>query len=263
MSPEVPVVSSISRRGFLKTSLGAAAACALPGCGSSPVEPTPDLRLTARPGDPTITPTTGVTALNLGGDRDGWLVVPESYSPDTPAPLYVALHGAGGEGSNWTANTDWLESRGIVLLAPDSRASTWDVVVGGFGPDVVFIDAALQHTFDRCRLDPAKIAVAGFSDGASYALSLGIPNGDLFTHLIAYSPGFVAAGPPAGEPKVFVSHGTRDTILPVSQSRDVIVPFLRGEGYDVTYEEFQGGHEVPSEIGEASLDWFLDVGPAA
>jgi len=32
----------------------------------------------------------------------------------------------------------------------------------------------------------------GFSDGASYALSVGITNGDLFTHVIAFSPGFVA-----------------------------------------------------------------------
>ncbi len=31
----------------------------------------------------------------------------------------------------------------------------------------------------------------GFSDGASYALSLGVPNGDLFTHIVAFSPGFM------------------------------------------------------------------------
>ena len=252
------MTSHITRRNFLKTALGAAAACALPGCSDSPVTPAPNPRLTARPGEPTITPTVGVTTLGLGGSRDGILLVPESYSPDAPAPLYLALHGATGEGSNWLGVRDWMESRGIVMLAPDSRGGTWDIIEQGtFGPDVGFIDFALQHAFDRCRIDPARIASAGFSDGASYALSLGIPNGDLFTHLIAYSPGFVAAGTPAGNPAVFVPHGTRDTILPVTQSRDVIVPFLEDAGYDVTYEEFVGGHELPSEIGEASLDWFL------
>ena len=258
-------IPSISRRGFLKTSIGAVVACALPGCGDdSPTEtPSSNPRLTARPGDPTITPTTGVTALNLDGNRDGVLFVPESYSPDTPAPLFVALHGAGGRGDQWTADPDWAESRGIVLLAPDSRSNTWDVIQGLFGPDVDFIDRALQHTFDRCRIDPTRLALAGFSDGASYALSLGISNGDLFTHLIAYSPGFIASGPPVGKPKVFVSHGTADTILPVTLSRDSIVPTLRGADYDVTYEEFDGGHEIPSEIGDASLEWFLDVVPPA
>lgn len=34
---------------------------------------------------------------------------------------------------------------------------------------------------------------AGFSDGASYALSLGLPNGNLFSHIVAFSPGFMRA----------------------------------------------------------------------
>lgn len=197
--------------------------------------------------------------MGLGGSRDGVLFVPGSYSPDTAAPLFVALHGAGGEGSHWTANTDWAESRGIVLLAPDSRSATWDRVRGSFGPDVTFIDQALQHTFDRCRIDPARMALAGFSDGATYALSLGISNGDLFSHLIAYSPGFLAPGRPVGEPRIFVSHGTQDDVLSVRVTRNEIVPDLRSAGYDVTYEEFDGGHEIPSAVGSASLDWFLDA----
>ncbi|UCF21572.1 MAG: hypothetical protein JSU87_01560 [Gemmatimonadota bacterium] len=234
-------------------------ALALPGCGGSPGEPqTSDPRLTARPGAPTITPTRGLSPLGLGGSRDGVLYVPESYSADTPAPLFVALHGAGGSGSQWAASPEWLESRGMVLLAPDSRSSTWDRIRGSFGPDVDFIDRALRHTFERCRIDPARLALAGFSDGASYALALGVSNGDLFSHLIAYSPGSLRpADPLVGEPKVFVSHGTGDPVLPVSVTRDQIVPALRDAGYDVTYREFVGGHEIPAEVAEASFDWFL------
>ncbi len=265
MISRVRSANTISRRGFLKTSIGAIAACTLPGCGDdTPQGPSPDdARLTARPGDPTIAPTTGVTALNLGEDRDGWLFVPESYSPDSPAPLFVALHGATGEGSGWLSVTDWLESRGIVLLAPDSRSGTWDVVRDWYGPDVDFIDRALQHTFARCRVDTTRMALAGFSDGASYALSLGVSNGDLFTHLMGYSPGFLDSAGMVGTPRVFVSHGSADSVLPVRLSRDRIVPRLRTAGYDVTYEEFQGGHELPSEIWEQSLDWYLDVEPSA
>ena len=146
----------------------------------------------------------------------------------------------------------------MIVLAPDSREVTWDLALGGFGPDVAFLDEALQFTFDRCRVDPTRIALGGFSDGASYALSLGVSNGDLFSHLIAYSPGFyLPATPIVGLPPVFVSHGTEDPILPVSTSRDVIVPELRGSGYDVVYEEFIGAHEVPPAITEGALDWFL------
>jgi phospholipase/carboxylesterase len=124
--------------------------------------------------------------------------------------------------------------------------------------DVAFLDRALRHTFQRCRIDPAQIALAGFSDGASYALSLGVSNGDLFSHLVGYSPGFLNTSPPlVGEPRIFVSHGTQDPVLSVSLSRALIVPELRNAGYDVTYREFDGGHEVPAEISEEALDWFL------
>ena len=252
-------VPLITRRCFLKSSIGAVVACAIPGCVDSPTEEARSgTRLAARPGNPTITPTVGLSPLGLGQERDGVLLVPEGYSADTPAPLFVALHGAGGEARNWSNYYIQAESRGMILLAPDSRAATWDLIRGGFGPDVVFLDQALRHTFARCRIDPERIALGGLSDGATYALSLGVSNGDLFSHLVAYSPGFMTvSGQTVGKPKVFVSHGTDDTVLPVTISRDVIVPALRDSGYDVTYEEFVGGHELPSGVTNLSLDWFV------
>ena len=252
----------VSRRVFVQSSCGALLGLAFSGCGNSPTDgQQSDPRLTARPGTPTIEPTLGLSPLGLGGSRDGVLYIPEGYSADTPAPLFVALHGAGGDGSDWVANTDWLESRGMILLAPDSRSSTWDRIRGTFGPDVDFIDRALRYAFERCRVDPTRLALAGFSDGASYALALGISNGDLFSHLIAYSPGSLRpADPLVGEPAIFISHGTGDQVLPVSVTRDQIVPALRSAGYDVTYREFSGGHEIPAGIAESSLDWFLGAG---
>ena len=251
----------MSRRHFVQVSLGALAAPMLLGCDDSPTDQGPgDPRLAARPGSPSGTHTVGLTQLGLGSDRDGLLYVPESYSPDTPAPLFVALHGATGEGANWASYYARAEDRGMVLLAPDSRSSTWDLLVGGFGRDVAFIDQALLLTFDLCRIDPARVALGGFSDGATYALSLGVSNGDLFSHVVGYSPGFLLGEPSEAQPKVFISHGTSDTILSVVTTRDSIVPTLRDSGYDVTYEEFDGGHEVPAEITEMALDWFLETG---
>lgn len=253
--------SEMTRRNFLKVGLGALAVPMLPACLGTPGEPPVSTapKLLARPGSPTVTPVKGLSGLGLGSDRDGILYVPQSYTPDTPMPLWVGLHGAGGSSATWNSYHQRAENRGIVLLAVDSRSQTWDVVAqGGFGADVLFLDRALQHTFDRCRVDPAHIALAGFSDGASYALSLGLRNGDLFTHLTAYSPGFIAAGyETVGTPRVFVSHGSLDEVLPVENTRDNIVPSLRALGNDVTYQEFEGSHGVPAEISEAALDWFL------
>jgi phospholipase/carboxylesterase len=252
----------MSRRDFVRSGVSALAGPALLGCGDDPttvpLDPVSGPRLTARPGAPTVEPTVGLSDLGLELLRDGLLYVPESYSPDTPAPLFIGLHGAGGAASNWESYPGRAEARGMIFLAPDSRFSTWDVIRGNYGPDVEFINRALQHTFERCRIDPARIALGGFSDGASYALSLGLVNGDLFSHLVAYSPGFyVNADPPVGKPRVYVSHGTWDNVLPVTTSRNMIVPTLSSTDYDVTYEEFDGGHEVPAAISESALDWFL------
>jgi len=220
-------------------------------------------RLTARPGAPTESPTIGLSDLDIDGGPSGLMYVPESYSPNTPMPLFIGMHGAGGDADNWNGSyPDRAEARGMVFLAPDSRDHTWDVISGrGFGRDVERLDAMLHYTFERCRIDPTRIALGGFSDGASYALSLGIGNGDLFSHLVAYSPGFyVIPDPVVGTPPVFISHGTLDPILPFLNTRDRIVPALRDSGYDVTFYEFTGGHEVIASASTAALDWFFDVG---
>jgi phospholipase/carboxylesterase len=256
-------IHDVSRRDFVKTGLSVLAAPVLAGCGFGFTDPEPgdntptSPRLSARPGSPTETPTTGLSSLGFASGRDGVLYVPASYSPDTPLPLLVGLHGAGGEGRNWESYYARAEARGMVFLAPDSRDYTWDLILGRFGADVEFLDGALRYTFERCNIDPARIALAGFSDGATYSLSLGSSNGDLFSHLVAYSPGYWGTTERVGMPLVYISHGTEDQVLPVVLSRNTIVPSMEGAGYDVTYEEFQGGHEVPAAISESALDWFL------
>lgn len=190
--------------------------------------------------------------------RGGYLYVPSSYRSEAGASLLVALHGGSGSASRWAVLHETCEDRGVVLLVPESRGRTWDRVHGDFGPDVAFIDAALQFVFDRCAIDEEKIALAGFSDGASYALSLGPSNGDLFTHLIAWSPGFSnPADPVTGQPRVFVSHGSADGVLPARLSRYALVPMFEMDGYDITYVEFEGRHEIPDPILQRAFDWFL------
>jgi len=195
--------------------------------------------------------------LGLGGDRDGLLIVPMNYRPDTPAPLAVMLHGAGGHAQRVASLFSVADGLGVIVLAPESRGPTWDAIRGGFGIDVEFIEKALEYTFDRCAVDRRRIAVGGFSDGATYGLSIGLGSGDLFSHVIACSPGFVIPTSTRGRPAIFISHGTADRILSIDSTSRRIVPELQGAGYNVKYREFAGPHTVPPDIAREAFTWFL------
>jgi phospholipase/carboxylesterase len=179
----------------------------------------------------------------------------------------VFLHGATGTGhSHGRAVLAAADAHGVVLVAPDSRhGQTWDVIAARrFGPDPVFLDQVLDAVVDRVDVDTARMAVGGVSDGASYALSIGLTNGDVFGTVLAFSPGFLVAIEPSPErPRVFVSHGTADPILPYEMCTATFVPPMREAGYEVELDLFDGGHTVPPEVADAGVAWWLTPPPAA
>jgi phospholipase/carboxylesterase len=217
-----------------------------------------DGRLAAKPRDSATTAAAGAHALGLDRGRDAMLQLPPGTTPG-PLPLLVLFHGAGGSGEavlrRFAAAAD---EAGVAVLAPSSRGPTWDAIRDGFGPDIPHINRALERVFDTVSIDPARIAAGGFSDGATYALSLGLINGDLFRRVAAFSPGFIVDGTAHGRPRFFVSHGTADPILPIDRCSRVIVPALRRRGYEVTFREFEGVHQVPPEIAREGMKWLAD-----
>ena len=216
-----------------------------------------DGRLSARPGtagDADRRP--GLATLGLGGSRDGVLYVPATYRAGVAAPLSVKLHGAGGDGRGGLRPfLPLADAAGMLLLGVDARGPTWDVIRGGFGPDIAFLDEAMADVFEHFSVDAARISIEGFSDGASYALSVGLTNGDLFSSIVAFSPGFMRPAELRGRPGIFVSHGVRDNVLPIDRCSRRIVPQLRDAGYSVEYREFSGGHTVPADIAVDAEAW--------
>jgi phospholipase/carboxylesterase len=199
---------------------------------------------------------TGIQPLGLGGERDGVLVVPER---EGPIPLILMLHGAGGTGRRAVRVLGPMAAElGCAVLSPDSRGATWDGVRGAFGPDVRFLERALAEAAARCDLAPGRVAAAGFSDGATYALALGRANGDRFSHVLAFSPGFLIRARRVGAPRIFVSHGRQDDVLPIASCSRVMVPRLQRDGYDVRYREFDGGHDAPPTVMREGVGFFLE-----
>jgi phospholipase/carboxylesterase len=167
-------------------------------------------RLTARPPPAVAVDLTpmdpGVHVLNISATRNPMLYLPRKHdSSSTPTAMILTLHGAGGDARDGLQHLQGLADQfGVVLLSAASRGRTWDVIGSGggvLGPDVEHIDAALSKTFSIVNVDISRIALSGFSDGASYALTVGLANGDLFTHILAFSPGFMR--PPVHVGKAF------------------------------------------------------------
>ena len=214
-----------------------------------------DGRLSARPRPEVKTSETGKIMLGLDTARDAVLQIPKNAG-QSPLPLLVMLHGA-------TQSSDTMfrylgsipEEAGVVVLAPNSRGTTWDAIRNTFADDVNDLNRALERTFARVAIDPARLALGGFSDGASYAISLGLINGDLFKSVVAFSPGFVISGEPHGKPRFFISHGTHDHILPIDRCGRRIAAELKQSGYEVSFREFDGDHQITEDVAREGLAW--------
>jgi len=196
----------------------------------------------------------GTHQLSFADGRKAVLHVP----PDAAAAgrrlhLLLLLHGAGGQhgGGDHIALAHAVRHGGLLLI-PDALDTSWDFLRGGFGADLAFIDRALLWTMQRYEVDQQAMAIAGFSDGASYALSVGLMNGTLFSDILAFSPGFMAPLRREGQPRIFVAHGKDDKVLPVQRGAAIALR-LSQEGYDVVYQQFDGAHLVSPPIARAAL----------
>lgn len=215
-------------------------------------------RMTFTHAEPSLAPfPPGRHQLGIADERDAVLYVPEGLGPG-PVPLLVMFHGAGGFPEKVLPFIEpHADAHGFLVLAPHSTFPTWDIVIGGNGPDLERLQQALVAVSARYQIRRDRLAFAGFSDGASYALSIGITNGDIASHVIAFSGGFMSVFMQEGTPKVFIAHGLADEQLPVQTSGRVNAAKLRAAGYDVEYVEFNGPHAIQPPIVAEAIRFFL------
>ena len=193
--------------------------------------------------------------------KDGLLYIPKNYTHDVAAAFAIMLHGSGGDAEHGLSLIQsYADDYNIILLCPVSRSYTWDIIVdNNFGDDVRAIDKAMMFVFEEFSINSLRVAIGGFSDGASYALCLGLTNGDIFTHVLALSPGFFYTVENNGSPKIFISHGVKDNVLPIDGCSRRIVPKLQKQNLSVNYQEFDGYHELPPYVSEKAVKCFFSL----
>lgn len=217
--------------------------------------PPPVARLTARPAAVPLALEPGLHEI-IAPMTAGLAYVPADAAGRGALPLLVFLHGAGRTIEPFVdAFRPLCDEAGVALLAPYSAFGTWDAIrnEGTFAEDLAGLDSALAWAFGRMPVMAARVAISGFSDGATYAIALGRGNGELFTKVIAFAPGFVLPIAAQGMPPMVITHGTNDPVLSYAYCRDVIVPSLRSVGHEVDFRSFEGTHVVPLSVATEQI----------
>jgi phospholipase/carboxylesterase len=109
-----------------------------------------------------------------------------------------------------------------------------------------------------------KTVLGGFSQGGMMAYRTGLPRPERFAGIAALSS--VVAGkreiessmPESRSQAIFASHGTADTMIPVTDARQGI-DFLRSKGYEPEYSEYSMGHEVSLDVLANLTAWIHKV----
>ena len=162
-----------------------------------------------------------------------------------------------------------------LLLAIASRGTTWDLVTATravrgregparldslFGDDAGRVERALSSLLASPIVDRRRIVLIGFSDGASYALSLALANPQLVRGAVAIAPGFHLE-PGAIDPsqRLFIAHSPEDRVLSFESSRDRIAGSLRNAGFDPAFHAYRGGHVFDPAVVALGVDHVLDA----
>lgn len=109
-----------------------------------------------------------------GVERSYFVHLPRGYDPDTPSPLVVVLHGAGGSGFQMMLDSEFnarASDSGYIVVYPDGRDLAWSYLGDAAGnADVGFISALLDAMAAGFRLDVSRIYLVGYSNGGLLAL---------------------------------------------------------------------------------------------
>ena len=140
--------------------------------------------------------------------------------------------------------------------AVPTRTALANAPTTGGATDPRYLGMAFRWVSEVLTIDHDRVALGGVSDGAGYALSMGLAYGDTFNHLMIFSGGLMQPFRRQGKPKIFLAHGIKDEQMPIDRTARRFVPELKDEGYDVTYREYDGGHGAPAAVVREAFEWF-------
>ena len=188
------------------------------------------------------------------------LYVSSKISPDSKAPLIVALHGLGGTHTSLPRGNaiDLAEEHGYILVAPMGYNSG-----GWYGSPVINMNRdqpvepanlaelsekdvmnVLALVREEFNVDEQRIYLMGHSMGGAGAIYLGVKHADIWAGIAAIAPAAFRVDPQSlatvPDLPVFIIHGLIDDVVPVDVGRG-FVEVLEANGMTYEYQEPEDG----------------------
>lgn len=215
----------------------------------------------------------------MSSDTSLKYVIRESKDSTEGAPMLILLHGHGSNEEDLFALNngipdDWIvvSVRGPYKLSENSYR-WYDVRMdnGRIAVNIIEEEISRKRLMDligsltkKYKADSSKILVAGFSQGANMAQSLGLGEPGLIAGFAVFSGRYVEEFTPyisksAGlkNANVFISHGSGDKMLPVAYAQENISK-LKILGFQITYCEDSNGHSISAKQWNAFSKWLLE-----
>ncbi len=186
--------------------------------------------------------------------------IPEDFDASREWPLVVFLHAYEERGDRFEhvqvglgpaleSNPELFQC--IVLMPQCPTDSVWSVVdrpwSKGMASAEPHIDLALQSTLEQYPIDREHIALTGASMGAYGVFRYGSQHPEKFS---AFAPicggGRLQDAVALADRAVWVAHGDKDDVVPVSESRRMVDAIRAQEGSGrLHYTELEGaGHDI-------------------
>jgi len=203
--------------------------------------------------------------------------IPPEASPARPAPVVVMVHGWKGD-----ETVMWIFKQtippGVAIITPRAPLAVKD---GGYGwfqraaselepePDSLWagrdhLHRFLAHLPQRYPVDPARMVLMGFSQGAAISNTLVLTQPGLVigvASLAGFVPDLAAEaardGSLDGFP-VFIAHGIRDDTVPLAAARQAREVYTR-LGAQVTYGEYPTNHKLNTQGMKDLKGWLTNI----
>lgn len=213
------------------------------------------------------------------------LHLPKKFDKNKEYPLVIGLHGNGGNADGFDPAWKLFGNPDFIFAAAEGpypymlgyrnkmKQCSWEIQIQDeelwkrADPlSVEYIIGIARYLSDLYQV--SSIYLLGHSQGAAYAYITGIKNPDLIRGILCFggqipsmdksysllSLDEIAKGKNL---RVFIAHGTNDDMLNVKHARES-KRLLEQNAFDVTYVEFNGGHELNQQAMQKAADWVIN-----